>query len=173
MGPDEAPTGRFAQAALAAALLITGDTAGALDAARAANLALGGSEAFGGHVVLAGALAASGDMSSAYQVVGAELSRARDTGVPLLVNDCLLGYAILAWYEGRPERTSRLLARAISSNHPVVRFRSPATYALWRHFRGLVRRQLDPATAHRCRDEGRAMSEESAIRYAREEHHND
>ena len=151
---------------LAAALYVSGDVAGGLDAASRAAHRSGTQSPFGpvGQMVtLAVCLAGTGNADQARAVLVGELETAKDSGVPLLVNDCLVGFAALAWYDDQLERASRLLARALGGDDPVIRFRSPASYALWRYHLGLVRGRLDPDTARRCRDEGRRMSQDEAI----------
>jgi predicted ATPase/class 3 adenylate cyclase len=77
---------------------------------------------------------------------------------PLARSDCLGGLAVVAALEGEVERASRLIAAI-----PNMATGTVPMWVLLRHYRDLVRDQLDPATRRRCIDEGRAMRVDDAI----------
>ena len=72
---------------------------------------------------------------------------------------------------GEWSRASRLLAASVFADVDAGRaflFQSPFTYALYQHYRPLVRAALSAEDARRYRDEGRRMSLDDAVAYARE-----
>lgn len=77
---------------------------------------------------------------------------------PLAGSDCLVGFAALAAIEGDAERASRLAAAV-----PFMATSTPTLWVLLRHYRDLVRDQLEPATRRRCVEEGRATVIDEAI----------
>jgi predicted ATPase/class 3 adenylate cyclase len=90
-------------------------------------------------------------------------------GIPMAENHLLGIVAVVEQLRGRPERAGRLLAAARylggASDLPVP-FRSPASWALYRHYLPQVRAALGPEAARRARDEGRAMTLDAALAYA-------
>ena len=98
------------------------------------------------------------------------VSDARLASIPLLNGEWLVGFAALAAEEGDLPRAARLLAaaRALGTD-AVVQFRSPISYAVYRHYVRIVRAGLAPEDGKRYRDEGRAMSPDEALAYALEE----
>jgi predicted ATPase/class 3 adenylate cyclase len=110
-----------------------------------------------GSVVLALATAASGDPDPAEDILTGLMESVRRTNVPNLFELCLGTFAWVAAIRGQFERASLLLA----ASGPI--YRTPSLFALYRHYTGIVRSELDAETAGRCRAEGSAMSREEAI----------
>jgi predicted ATPase len=78
---------------------------------------------------------------------------------PLTLNDCAVACGALAALAGEFERASRLLACAMSGGA----VRSQWMFAVYRHYRTIVRAGLDPEAIRRCREEGRAMDLAQAV----------
>ena len=80
-------------------------------------------------------------------------------------------FFVVEHLRGRSERAGRLLGAARylggAINLPIP-FRTPASWALYRHYLPLVREALGPEEARRARDEGRAMTLDDALAYALE-----
>lgn len=78
-------------------------------------------------------------------------------------------FGVVEQLRGRPERAGRLLAAARhlgGAADLAIPFRSPASWALYRHYLPIVRAALGPQNARRARNEGRAMTLDEALRYA-------
>jgi len=90
------------------------------------------------------------------------LTTAERTRLPGGVATCLLAFATIASARKDFERASRLLPR---SNPGLVLH---SVGAVNRHYVRLVRQELGPERARRCRNEGLAMSLDEAIVYATE-----
>ncbi len=77
--------------------------------------------------------------------------------------------AVVEQLRGRPERAGRLLAAARhlggAADLPIP-FRTPASWALYRHYLPIVRAALGPDEARRAREGGRAMTLDAALAYA-------
>jgi predicted ATPase/class 3 adenylate cyclase len=90
-------------------------------------------------------------------------------GIPMAENHLLSIVAVVEHLRGRPERAGRLLAAARylggAADLPIP-FRSPASWALYRHYLPRVRAALGPDESRRARDEGRAMTLDEALAYA-------
>jgi len=77
--------------------------------------------------------------------------------------------AVVEQLRGRPERAGRPLAAARhlggAADLPIP-FRTPASWALYRHYLPIVRAALGPDEARRAREGGRAMTLDAALAYA-------
>ena len=86
------------------------------------------------------------------------------SGFPGGLETLAVGFAAVAFLNADLERASKLLSWVRARTFTVGRvIPSPSAYALYRHYVGLVRAGLDPRVAHRCRDEGRRLSESEAL----------
>lgn len=91
----------------------------------------------------------------------AEALRLAETApVFLEANECWLYAGAIAHELGDPFACARLLSAAVSTGDAAdapFGFRSPASYALWRHHLRRLRGELSPDDGGRGRDEGAAM----------------
>jgi len=96
----------------------------------------------------------------------------RRLGFPLAENHLLGMIAVVEQLRGHPDRAGRLLAASRHLGGAVdlpIPFRTPAHWALYRHYLPLVRAALGPAEeSRRAREEGRAMTLDDALAYALE-----
>jgi hypothetical protein len=117
------------------------------------------------------ALAAGGKAEIAAEVLREATQTVRRLGTPLAENHLLSMFAYVEHLRGRPLRASRLLGATRHLGGAAglqIPFRTPASWALYRHYLPLVRAALEPDEARRARDEGRAMSLDEALTYALE-----
>jgi predicted ATPase/class 3 adenylate cyclase len=116
-------------------------------------------------------LAAGGAREAAAEPLRRVLERAQRVKHPLYANLLFCAAGAVAHVLGDPERAARLLAAARyvggAAEFPIP-FRTPASYAIYRHYVPLVRETLGPERARRARDKGRAMTTDEAIEYALE-----
>jgi predicted ATPase/class 3 adenylate cyclase len=105
------------------------------------------------HLLLALTLAARGRSTDAGAQLRAAATIVRRDRYPLTLNDCLVACGALAARDGDLERASRLLASATRGGA----VRSQSMFAIYRHYRTIVRAGLDRDTVRRCREEGRAL----------------
>jgi hypothetical protein len=103
--------------------------------------------------------AARGQREAAGRQLAAAAGLVRRYRYPLTLNDCLVVCGALAALERRFERACVLLA-AVADRHFV---RSPEIWAVYLHYRGIVRAALDAATVHRCRAEARTVDLDRAL----------
>ncbi|MGH2785572.1 MAG: hypothetical protein ACRDJ1_09935, partial [Actinomycetota bacterium] len=103
-----------------------------------------------------------GRLGDAMQTLREHLTITERTRIPGGIETSLIAFAAIALQSGEPEKASRLLAKAA----PGIRNLSAG--AALRHYVRLVRQALDQGTAHRCRDEGLAMTIDEALAYALE-----
>jgi tetratricopeptide (TPR) repeat protein len=115
------------------------------------------------------ALLISGAHDRAREALHSLVADVRHAAIPLANSEWFVGFAAIGVEEGDMPRAARLLAaaRALGS-HAIVQFRSPDSYAVYRHYVRIVRAALTAEDAHRYRDEGRAMSTDEALAYALE-----
>jgi predicted ATPase/class 3 adenylate cyclase len=122
---------------------------------------------FGGHsrnLLFALTAAARGRFDDARRELGAAVTAVRRYDYPLTLNDCVVVAGAIAALEGRLERACILLA-AVADRSFV---RTPEMWAVYLHYRSIVRAGLDAATIRRCRAEAgslvlyRALDEEIA-----------
>jgi len=115
------------------------------------------------------ALVVGGQEEVACQVLRDAARDIRRLGFPLAENHLLGMMAVVEHLRGRPERAGRLLAASRhiggAANLPIP-FRTPAHWALYRHYLPIVRAALGPEESRRAREEGRAMTLDSALAYA-------
>lgn len=112
-----------------------------------------------------------GAMTAAADDLAEALRLAETAPVFLEANECWLYAGAIAHELGDPLTCARLLSAAVSTGDAAdapFGFRSPASYALYRHHRGGVRRQLSPEDGQRGRDEGAAMRSTEAVAAALE-----
>lgn len=104
--------------------------------------------------------AALGDLQQGRDRMRRSIDSVRESGweLPLARSDCLVGLAALAALEGEPEQASRLIAAV-----PLMAAGTPAMWVLLRHYRDVVRDQLDVDTRRRLIEEGRGLSVDEAI----------
>ena len=90
--------------------------------------------------------------------------------IPLTEAETLISLGVIEAVAGDHERASVLLAVGRALGEGRVRgFRSPMSYALYKHYLPIVRGNLGSDTARRTHDQGHAMTLEGAIRYAHRE----
>jgi hypothetical protein len=143
---------------LAFALHLVGDQRGAEAASREPTVqGIGGDHAR--HLLLALTAAATGRWSDAVREMAVAATVMRRYRYPLTLNDCVVVAGALAALEGRLERASVLLA-AVADRSAV---RSPEMWAVYLHYRGIVRAGLEPAAIRRCREEARTLDLERAL----------
>jgi len=117
------------------------------------------------------ALVAGGQMEIAYQALRDAARDVYRSGIPLTENHLLSMIAVVEQLRGHPDRAGRLLAASRHLGGAVnlpIPFRTPAHWALYRHYLPRVRAALGPDEARRARDEGRAMTLDVALAYALE-----
>jgi hypothetical protein len=116
-------------------------------------------------------LAAAEEDRIAIQVLADAVPLVRRVGTPLGENHLLSMFAYVEYLRGHPERAGRLLGAARylggAADLPIP-FRTPASWSLYRHYLPLVRAALGPDEGRRARDEGRAMTLDTAFAYALE-----
>ena len=78
---------------------------------------------------------------------------------PLTLNDCIIVCGALAAIDGRLERAATLLAAVVDRSS----VRSPEMWAVYLHYRALVRAGLGREAVHRCREEARTLDLERAL----------
>jgi predicted ATPase len=116
------------------------------------------------------ALAGAGDIDGARSEVSAMLDLVALPAFSGRRNSLLCVCAAVEAQAGEWSRASRLLAASVFADVDPGRaflFQSPFTYAVYQHYRPLVRAALTADDAHRYREEGRQMSLDEAIAYAR------
>ena len=101
-------------------------------------------------------------LDDATQTLREHLTITERTRIPGGIETSLIAFAAIALQRGESEKASRLLAKAASG------IRNLSAGAALRHYVRLVRQALDQETAHRCRDEGLAMTIDEALAYALE-----
>jgi predicted ATPase len=146
---------------LAFALHLLGDHEGAeadiaLDAPEGLDVVFGGHAR---HLLLALTAAARHRFRDAHRELGAAVALVRRYHYPLTLNDCAVVAGAIAALEGRLERACVLLA-AVADRSSV---RTPEMWAVYLHYRGIVRAGLDAETIRRCRGEARALELERAL----------
>jgi predicted ATPase/class 3 adenylate cyclase len=116
------------------------------------------------------ALVGAGDFAMAKERIQAVFDFVQMTGNALVTQQALFEAAAIAVATGDAHRSSRLLAagRHAAGAAGGALFRSPTNYLLYVHYVQVVREALSADEARRARDEGRAMSLDEAIAYARE-----
>ena len=122
-------------------------------------------------IEIAPALAAAGEDRIALQVLADAVPLVRRLGTPLGENHLLSMFAYVEHLLGRSDRAGRLLGAARYLGGAVdlpIPFRTPASWSLYRHYLPLVRAALGPDEGRRARDEGRAMTLDTAFAYALE-----
>jgi len=125
---------------------------------------------FGYLLLAAVSLAGVGRFDEARERLRSHIEDVRRSAMLGSIEELVLGFAIIAHLQGDHERASRLLGWIGSRTLEIGRFMPSGTGPpLYVHYVHLVRRALDPETAHRCRAEGRALSEDEAITLALEE----
>jgi predicted ATPase/class 3 adenylate cyclase len=143
---------------LAYALHLVGDHAGAEATSRDPSVqGVGGAHAR--HLLLALTAAATGRAEDAARELATAASLVRRYRYPLTLNDCVIVCGALAALEGRLERACTLLA-AVADGGSV---RSPELWAVYLHYRAIVRAGLDRATITRCREQARTLDLEQAL----------
>lgn len=93
----------------------------------------------------------------------------RCNGVDLAPNHFLGTAAVVEFLRGQPERSARLFGAASTvagADRAVTWFRTPTSFAFYRHYLPLVREALGVESARHARDEGRGMGLDEAFRYA-------
>lgn len=122
-------------------------------------------------IEIAPALAAGGEDRIGLEVLAGAVPLALRVGTPLAENHLLSMFAYVEYLLGRPERAGRLLGAARylggAADLPIP-FRTPASWSLYRHYLPRVRAALGPHESRRARDEGRAMTLDTAFAYALE-----
>src|SRR5262249_27854798 len=103
--------------------------------------------------------ASRGRWDDAGQELAAAAAIVRRYPYPLTLNDCVVTGGALAAIDGRLERASVLLA-AVADRSSV---RSPELWAVYLHYRAIVRAGLDAATIRRCREEARTVDLDRAL----------
>jgi predicted ATPase/class 3 adenylate cyclase len=114
------------------------------------------------------ALVIGGHEDVGCEVLRDEIEHARVPGVPLSENHVLGIAAAVEYLRGHPDRAGRLLGASRSLGGAAgtqIPFRTPASVAIYRHYRPLVRDALGPDEARRARDEGQAMTRDDAFAY--------
>ena len=111
------------------------------------------------HLLRALAAGARRRWGDAARELAAAASLVRRYRYPLTLNDCVVVCGALAALEGRLERACVLLA-AVADRSFV---RTPEMWAVYRHYRDVVRAGLDAATIRRCRDEARTTDLDRAL----------
>jgi predicted ATPase len=111
------------------------------------------------------AFAAAGDFRSAR--VRALQSLDWERIIPLSEAETFIALGVIEALADEHERSSVLFAagRALGRGRGGG-FRSPMSYALYKHYLPRVRANLDAETARRARDHGRAMTLEAALQFA-------
>jgi predicted ATPase/class 3 adenylate cyclase len=89
------------------------------------------------------------------------VEQAREHAIPLGEPSCLVGFAALAAERGDHETASRHLASVMAVS--TAPFRTPVQRLIYRQTARAVRDALDPATARRCRDEGKLIKVSEAL----------
>jgi hypothetical protein len=123
------------------------------------------------HAEVVPALVVGGQRQVACDVLREQIARVRRTGIPLAENHVLGIAAVREYLLDRPDRAGRLLSasRTIGgAKGSEIPFRTPANVSLYRHYRPAIRAALGQEAARRARDEGAAMSLETALAYALE-----
>ena len=115
------------------------------------------------------ALFVGGDRERADRELAKAAVAMRCNGVDLAPNHFLSVAAVVEFLHGRPERAARLFAAASTvagADRAVTWFRTPISFAFYRHYLPLVREALGVESARHARDEGREMGLDAAFRYA-------
>lgn len=145
---------------LAYALHLVGDHAAAeAEAARRRRQFWGGGSEYLYHLLVALTASATRRADDATRELAAAVAAVRRYRYPLTLNDCVVVCGALAALDGRLERACVLLA-AVADRGSV---RSPEIWAVYLHYRHLVRAGLDAATVRRCREEARTLDFEQAL----------
>lgn len=122
-------------------------------------------------VEIAPALAAAGEDRIAIHTLADAVPVVRRAGTPLGENHLLSMFAYVEHLLGRSDRAGRLLGAVRylggAADLPIP-FRTPASWSMYRHYLPLVRAALGPHESRRARDEGRAMTLDTALAYALE-----
>ena len=147
---------------VAFALHLLGDHDGAEAEARGQSLDGPRSSGMGEHsrhLLYALTAAARGQWETTGRELAVAAAIVRRYRYPLTLNDCVVACGAIAALEGRFERACILLA-AVADRASV---RSPHAWAVYLHYRAIVRAALDPATVRRCRDAARAVDLDRAL----------
>jgi hypothetical protein len=102
---------------------------------------------------------ARGRRDDARRLLAGAVVSARRVRYPLTLNDCTVVAGALAALEGRSERACVLLA-AVADRSFV---RTPEMWAVYLHYRTMIRAALDAATIRRCREEARTIDLDRAL----------
>jgi predicted ATPase/class 3 adenylate cyclase len=111
------------------------------------------------HLLFALTAAACARWEDAWRELAAAATFMRRYRYPLTLCDCVVVCGALAAIEGRLERASVLLAAVVDRSF----VRTPEMWAVYLHYRGIVRAGLDAATIRRCREEARTVDLERAL----------
>jgi hypothetical protein len=150
-----------ARSGVAFALHLSGDHAGA-----EAEVAAGAADQWAGGVqghsdALIGVLtaAAQGRWDDAGRRLAAAAAHVRRYPYPLMLNDCVVVCGALAALDGRLERACELLGAVVDRSS----VRTPQAWAVYLHYRDVVRAGLDRATIRRCREAARSIDLDRAL----------
>jgi hypothetical protein len=111
------------------------------------------------HLLFALTAAACARWEDAGRELGAAAALMRRYRYPLTLCDCVVVCGALAAIEGRLERACVLLAAVVDRSF----VRTPEMWAVYLHYRGMVRAGLDAATIRRCREEARTVDLDRAL----------